>query len=104
MASWVPIGPADTIAEGKNACTTCGDKQIVVTKVQGAFYAFDNLCSHAEGYLADGWLEGFEVECPLHGARFDVRSGAAKCLPATAPIATYPVKCEEGVLYVDVGA
>ena len=55
-------------------------------------YCTGNLCTHAEAYLSDGYLEGFEIECPLHGARFDIRTGAALCAPASQDILVYPVR------------
>ena len=77
-------------------------KDIAVAHIFGQFFAFDDTCSHAEVSLADGMLEGFEVECCAHGARFDIRSGAVKCLPATESIATYPVKREGDGVYVEL--
>lgn len=82
---------------------TVADKDITVARVQGAFFAFDDTCTHALVSLADGTLEGFEVECCAHGARFDVRTGAVRCLPATENLNTYPVKREGDDLYVDLG-
>ncbi|MVA75059.1 bifunctional 3-phenylpropionate/cinnamic acid dioxygenase ferredoxin subunit [Auraticoccus sp. F435] len=58
----------------------------------GTFYALDDTCSHQEASLADGWVEDGEVECPLHAARFCLRTGAALCLPATAPVRTHRVE------------
>lgn len=80
-----------------------GGKQLLVCHVEGdQFYAIDNTCTHDDGPLEDGWLEGCEIECPRHGARFDVRTGKVLCLPAAVPIRSYPVKVEGEEIKVDV--
>ena len=60
-------------------------ESIIVFNVEGTFYCVADLCTHDDGPLGDGALQGCEVECPRHGARFDVRTGAALCLPAVQP-------------------
>jgi len=75
---------------------------LALYKVDGAVYCTANLCTHAEAYLSDGYLEGYEIECPLHGARFDIRDGRVLCQPATADIATFVVKIENGEVFVDL--
>jgi naphthalene 1,2-dioxygenase system ferredoxin subunit len=75
---------------------------LALYKVGDAVFCTANLCTHAEAFLSDGYLEGFEIECPLHGARFDVRDGRVLCQPADKDIATYPVKIEGDAVYVDI--
>ncbi|HEV7978537.1 bifunctional 3-phenylpropionate/cinnamic acid dioxygenase ferredoxin subunit [Amycolatopsis sp.] len=75
---------------------------ITVFHAEGEFFAVDDTCSHQDASLADGWVEGCFVECPLHAALFDLRTGMPSCLPAKNPIRTYPVVIEDGVVYVDV--
>jgi len=74
---------------------------ISVFHTEGAYFAMDDTCSHQDASLADGWVEGCFVECPLHAARFDLRTGVPTCLPAKNPLRTYPVVELDGVLYVD---
>ncbi len=69
----------------------------------GDFYAIDDTCSHEEYSLSEGELWGMSVECPRHGSRFDVRTGAVRGLPAVFPVKTYPVTVENGEVYVDLG-
>ncbi|ASR37917.1 bifunctional 3-phenylpropionate/cinnamic acid dioxygenase ferredoxin subunit [Prauserella marina] len=76
---------------------------IAVFHTEDGYYAIDDTCTHQDASLADGWLEGCFVECPLHAAAFDVRTGQPTCLPAKRPVATYPVLLSDGVLYVDSG-
>jgi 3-phenylpropionate/trans-cinnamate dioxygenase ferredoxin component len=76
---------------------------IAVFNVDGTFYAIDDTCTHETFSLADGYLEGTQVECALHFARFDLETGEALCLPATVDVRTYPVKTEDDQVFVDVG-
>ncbi|WP_326943956.1 MULTISPECIES: bifunctional 3-phenylpropionate/cinnamic acid dioxygenase ferredoxin subunit [unclassified Amycolatopsis] len=66
----------------------------------GELYAIDDTCTHQDASLADGWLEGCFVECPLHAALFDLRTGVPSCLPAKAPVRTYTVLVDDGVIHV----
>ena len=75
-------------------------KRLLVCHTESGFYAVDDTCTHDDGPLADGWLEGNAIECPRHGARFDVRTGKVVCLPAILPIPTYVVKVEGPDVFV----
>jgi|SRR3954454_9444160 3-phenylpropionate/trans-cinnamate dioxygenase ferredoxin subunit len=66
----------------------------------GEIYAIDDTCSHQQASLADGWLEGCEIECPLHSSRFDLRTGAVDAPPARLPVRTHQVVIEDGVIHV----
>jgi 3-phenylpropionate/trans-cinnamate dioxygenase ferredoxin subunit len=68
----------------------------------GEIFAISDVCSHEEVELSDGELDGEDVECPAHGSRFNVRTGAVSGLPADAPVATYPVSVEDGEVFVEV--
>lgn len=68
----------------------------------GGFYAIGDVCTHEEYLLSNGELWGMQVECPQHGSRFDVRTGAVTGLPAVVPAQTFPVTVEDGEVYVDV--
>ncbi|MFB9691001.1 bifunctional 3-phenylpropionate/cinnamic acid dioxygenase ferredoxin subunit [Amycolatopsis plumensis] len=79
-----------------------GPPAIAVFRTEdGELYAIGDTCTHQDASLADGWLEGCFVECPLHAAMFDLRTGAPTCLPAKDPVRTYRVVVEEGVVYVE---
>ncbi|WP_030614001.1 bifunctional 3-phenylpropionate/cinnamic acid dioxygenase ferredoxin subunit [Streptomyces sclerotialus] len=71
---------------------------------EGEFYAVDDTCTHQDASLADGWLEGCFVECPLHTASFDLRTGFPTCPPAKAPVRTHQVSVADGhvLLHVEV--
>ena len=75
-------------------------EKVCVINVDGKFYAIDNVCTHEGGPLAEGTLEGYEVECPWHGSRFDVRTGEVINPPAETPEPVYEVKVEDNNILV----
>ena len=79
-----------------------GPVPVAVFHTEDGFFAVDDTCTHQDASLADGWLEGCFVECPLHAARFDLRTGAPTCLPAKEAVRTYPVVVDGGDVHVDV--
>ena len=81
-----------------------GPPAIAVFNADGELYAIGDTCTHQDASLADGWLEGCFVECPLHAASFDLRTGVPTCLPAKDPVPTYPVVVQDGVIYVQAPA
>jgi len=78
-----------------------GPVPIAVFHTEDGFFAVGDTCTHQDASLADGWLEGCFVECPLHAARFDLRTGVPTCLPAKAPVRTYRVVVEGSEVHVD---
>lgn len=70
----------------------------------GELYAIDDTCTHQDASLSEGWLEGCFVECPLHAAMFDLRTGVPTCLPAKRAVNTYAVEVYDGEVYVEVPA
>ncbi|MGW4519843.1 bifunctional 3-phenylpropionate/cinnamic acid dioxygenase ferredoxin subunit [Amycolatopsis sp. NPDC004378] len=78
-----------------------GPVPIAVFHTEGGFFAVDDTCTHQDASLADGWLEGCFVECPLHAAQFDLRTGLPTCLPAKHPVRTYRVVVDGDAVLVD---
>ena len=76
------------------------DEEVCVVNVDGKYYAINNICTHEGGPLADGNLEGYEVECPWHGSKFDVRTGEVTNPPASEPEPTYEVKVDGNIILV----
>ena len=68
----------------------------------GELYAIDDTCTHQDASLSEGWLEGCEVECPLHASKFDLRTGAVDAPPARLPVRTHQVLVEDGTIYVEL--
>ncbi|MFK0295669.1 bifunctional 3-phenylpropionate/cinnamic acid dioxygenase ferredoxin subunit [Streptomyces sp. NPDC090442] len=73
---------------------------IAVFHTEDGLYAVDDLCSHQDASLSEGWIEGCYVECPLHAALFDLRTGAPTCLPARRPVRTHEVDVLDGMIHV----
>ena len=93
-AKYVRVAKAGDIAPGTVKVVSIRDQEIAVCNVGGKFYAIDNVCTHDGGALDQGDLDEEAIECPRHGARFDVRTGAVLAMPAVAPVATYPVRVQ----------
>jgi 3-phenylpropionate/trans-cinnamate dioxygenase ferredoxin component len=100
MTEWIDVGRAEEIEPGRCKVVPLGDTDVAVFNVDGQFYAIEDVCSHEETPLSPGCLYGYEIECPLHGARFDIRSGEALTAPAYEPVPTYPVRVENGVVQI----
>ena len=94
MSDFVVVAKANEIEEGVVKVVRVGDAPIGVTKVEGEFFAFADVCTHDGGPVAEGELDEYVIECPRHGAKFDIRTGKAKQLPAVTPIPVYAVKVE----------
>ena len=102
MAEFVKVAETAEIAPGGKKLTEIDGRAIAVFHVAGSYYAIDDVCTHDGGPLAEGELEGCEVRCPRHGARFDVRTGQALCFPAFEPVATHSVEVRGDGVYVAV--
>ena len=97
---WVRVARRDELAQGEVIGVEVGGRSIAIYDCDGQLYATDNICTHAYACLSDGWLDGTVIECPLHAARFDVRTGAVLDPPATEDLKSYPVRVVEGEIEV----
>ncbi len=97
---WVDVAAVGEIEEGGVCLVDVEDTEVAVFNINGKFYAVEDVCTHDGGTLADGDVEGCEIECPRHGARFDLRTGEVTAPPAYEDITTYPVRIREGVIQV----
>ena len=79
-----------------------GGKTICVTRIGNEVFAIDDVCSHSEASLSEGEINGFKIECWLHGAEFDLRTGEAVTLPANISLATYQVHIEANSITVEI--
>ena len=102
MAEFVKVGVIAELSPGGKKLLDIDGRAVALFNVDGTFYAIDDVCTHDGGPLAEGQLRGCEIECPRHGARFDVRSGAALCMPAFEPVTTHDVKVEDSAVFVRV--
>lgn len=91
------------LKEGTARSFTVGDRAVVLAVERGEVYAFDDICTHDGGDLGEGLIVNGQVECPRHGARFDIRTGAATRMPAIFGIKTHEVKIENDQIYISIG-
>ncbi|MCK9538355.1 non-heme iron oxygenase ferredoxin subunit [Dokdonella sp.] len=99
MTDWIRVCTTLELLPGESQTVWDGDTAIAVFNIEGDLYAIEDVCTHDGGELTGGPVEGHEVECPRHGARFDVTTGEALCAPAYEPVARFPVRVEDGVVY-----
>jgi 3-phenylpropionate/trans-cinnamate dioxygenase ferredoxin subunit len=99
---FVSVGTIDDVPPGTVKVYEIGNREIAVCNASGKIYAIDNVCTHDQGSLDQGVLIGCEVECPRHGARFDVRSGEVTVGPARLPVDTFPVRVDGDEIQIDV--
>ncbi|HEX7540727.1 MAG TPA: non-heme iron oxygenase ferredoxin subunit [Anaerolineales bacterium] len=99
---YVEIAPADQLSEGERLFVELGGKSIVLFNLAGKLFAIGDVCSHDNGPVGDGEIEGNEIICPRHGARFDIRTGKATSLPAFVDIPAYPVREKDGMIEIGI--
>ncbi len=99
MSEWIRVATTGELLPGEFKVAWDGDTPIAVYNIDGELYAVEDTCTHDGGELAGGEVHGFEVECPRHAARFDLRTGAVTAPPAVEPIASFPVRVEDGVIW-----
>ena len=102
MMTFRPVARLDDLGDGDMMQVSVGGELVGLYRVGEEVYALGDVCSHQEAYLTEGEFEpdDLEVECPLHGSRFNVATGAVRILPATKPVASYSVKVEGGEILV----
>ena len=94
MPEFVKIASKDELADGEMKLIELEDQLVILFRVDEQFYCLDDVCTHDGGTLSDGELNGCEIECPRHGARFDVRTGEAVCMPATQATVAHEVQVD----------
>jgi len=102
MSQFVKVAEVDEIPAGGRKPIVVDDMPALLLRVGDRYFAVEDVCTHDGQPLTDGPLNGVELTCPRHGARFDVRTGKPLCMPATEPIATYPVEVREDGVFVKV--
>ena len=97
---WLTVARVEEFGPGERRVVEVDDTQILVFNLEGQWYAIEDVCTHDGGKLAGGGVEGDQIVCPRHGARFCIRTGAALSAPAYEPTRTFPVRIENGVIQV----
>ena len=94
MDDFIRVAKTSDLAENETMLVEVGDERIVLSNIEGSFYAIGEVCTHAEGPLSEGDVEEGEVECPWHGSRFDLKTGEATSPPADEAVTRYGVRIE----------
>jgi 3-phenylpropionate/trans-cinnamate dioxygenase ferredoxin component len=103
MATQVVVGREEEIAPGQILRVEAGGVPIAIFNVHGELYAIGDTCTHEEFSLSDGdMVDDYTVECALHGAQFDIRTGEVLSMPATEPEVSYPVWVEDGLIKIEL--
>jgi len=100
MSDWVTVAKVGELAPGSHRVVDVDGASVAVFNVGGKFYAIEDVCTHDGGQLTGGTVEGDQVICPRHGARFSIKTGDALTAPAYEPTAKFPVRVENGVIQV----
>jgi len=91
---WVTVAQKSAMKKGEVLGVTTQGKEIAIYDLEGTLYATENTCTHAYAYLSDGWLDGDTIECPLHGGRFEIKTGKGLGPPIDCDIKTFPVRLQ----------
>ncbi len=94
MCEFVRVCNVTDLPDPGQMVVEVGERLVALFRVEGEFWAIDDLCTHDGGPLADGELDGHTIICPRHGAQFDIRTGRVLSMPATRDIAAHEVKVE----------
>ncbi|AUT65534.1 MULTISPECIES: non-heme iron oxygenase ferredoxin subunit [Paraburkholderia] len=99
---WIDVAAQADLPDNDVIAVKAGGREIALYSVDGEVYATDNICTHGHARLCDGFLEGGEIECPLHQGRFDVRTGKAMCAPLTDDLRSFPVRIVDARVIVQI--
>ena len=100
MSEWIDVAPAEEFEPGTSRTVDVDDVIIAVFNLDGGFYAIEDVCTHDYSTLTGGQVEGEEIVCPRHGARFNIKTGEALTAPAYEPVPTFSVRVDNGIVQV----
>ena len=101
-ANWVDAMSTDELPDDDVTGVIVAGRDIAIYTVGDAVYATDNVCTHGQARLCDGFLDGHEIECPLHQGKCDVRDGRPMCEPVSEALRSYPVKVDGSRVYLQL--
>ena len=101
-ANWVDVLSTDELPADDVIGVVAAGRDIALYTVGDAVYATDNICTHGQARLCDGFLDGHEIECPLHQGKFDVRDGRPTCVPVTEALRSYPVRIDGQRVFLQI--
>ena len=99
---FLEIAPVSELPNGERLFIEVEGRSLVIFNIAGQFFAIGDICSHDDGPVGDGDIEGYNIVCPRHGGEFDVRTGQAVQMPAVVDIPAYPVKVVDGMIHVGI--
>jgi len=100
---WTDAAAVTDVPEDDVIGMIVAGRDLALYNAGGEIFATDNVCTHGHARLCEGFLDGHEIECPLHQGKFDVRTGQPTCAPVTEAIKSYPVKIEGGRVFLSIG-
>jgi 3-phenylpropionate/trans-cinnamate dioxygenase ferredoxin component len=100
QCEFIAIAEISDLPDGERLFVEIDEQPIVVFKIAGELFAIADVCSHDDGPVGDGELDGYEITCPRHGASFDVRTGNVLSLPAIVDIPAYPTRVTDGQIEI----
>ncbi|HUS94221.1 MAG TPA: non-heme iron oxygenase ferredoxin subunit [Patescibacteria group bacterium] len=101
MSEFVPVAMRDEVPPGARKLIDFDAVSVVLFNIGGDFYCIEDVCTHDGGPVGEGDIEGCSIECPRHGARFDLRDGSVLSMPAVVPIPTYQVKLDGNQVFIE---
>ena len=102
MTRWIDVLAETALADGEHEVVDVDGVDVAIFKIEGQYYAIEDVCSHDGGELASGELDGDEIVCPRHGARFCVKTGEVKCAPAYENLVSFPLRVVDGKVQLAV--
>lgn len=96
MSDWIDVAAENSLADGEHLLLEVDGREIAVFRVEGAYYAVEDVCTHDGAEIASGRLNGTEIVCPRHGARFCLKTGKVLCPPAYEDLMTFAVRTRDG--------
>lgn len=104
MSEFTEVAKTSELADGDKVLVEADDQLVILFRVGDDYFCIDDVCTHDGGTLSDGDHDGFEIECPRHGAKFDIRCGKALCMPATQNTKAHEVKVDGDSILVKISA
>lgn len=102
MSEFTEVAKTSELADGEKILVEADDQLVILFRVGDDYFCIDDVCTHDGGTLSDGDHDGFEIECPRHGAKFDIRCGKALCMPATQNTLAHEVKVDGDSISVKI--
>lgn len=102
MSQFFDAAKKSELSDGEKLLVEVDDRLVILFQVGDSYFCIDDVCTHDGGTLSDGSFEGFEIACPRHGAKFDVRCGSVTCMPATQPTVAHETKVDGDTIQVKI--